>query len=91
MKLVIQEVKEKSSVGTYTHPKDMSKVQRVFGENLQLTDEDDFIRIVETQPRVISTGALPVERSNSQVLKENSIFVAARISKSDKVKIAQAV
>ena len=66
----LQEMKEKhtANVGTLTHPKDFSNIQRIFSEKLKLTEEDGFIKMVDTQPRVISTGAKSEERSNTKVL-----------------------
>ena len=62
-----QEKKEKANVGTLTHPKDFSNVQRILNEKLKLTAEDGFFKMVDTRPRIISNGASPVERSNIQV------------------------
>ena len=62
-----QEKTEKTNVGTFTHPKDFSNIQRILNEKLKLTDEDGFIKMLDTRPRIISDGASPVERSNTQV------------------------
>ena len=63
----LHEKKQRCSVGIFTHPKDFSNIQRIFKEDLKLTEEDGFIRMVDTQPRVINDGAPPVERTNTKV------------------------
>ena len=66
----LQEIKENhtANVGTFTHPKDFSNIQRIFSQKLKLTEEDGFIKMVDVQPRVISTGAKSEERPNTKVL-----------------------
>ena len=62
-----QEKKEKTNVGTFTHPKDFSNIQRILNEKLKLTEEDGFIKMMDTRPRIISDGTSPLERPNTQV------------------------
>ena len=72
-----QEKKEKTNVGTFTHPKDFSNIQRILNEKLKLTEEDGFIKMMDTRPRIIS-GASFLERPSTQVKYDVYGFLCIR-------------